>query len=295
MTTKKKTPPFRGIGTALVTPFCDGRVDLACFRRTVARQIAGGVSALVVAGTTGEAVTLRGSERAALLAAAVEESAGRLPVIAGTGCADTRAAVAASRYAASHGADALLVVTPYYNKGTREGIVTHYLTIAEAVDVPIILYNVPSRTGVDLSPALLSELAEHENIVAIKEASGSIDRCADLVAAFGDQLLLYSGNDGELLPTLAVGGIGLISVISNLLPEETAAIYRLFTEGHTGEAAALASRLLPLCRAMFAEVNPAPIKYAMACRGLIRPEARLPLTMPGTEVRARIEQLLAEQ
>lgn len=294
MTIKKKAPPFYGIGTALVTPFRDGKVDLDCFRRTVRRQIEGGIAALVVAGTTGEAPTLRSSERAALLAAACEEADGRIPVIAGTGCADTRAAVTASRYAASHGADALLVVTPYYNKGTKEGLIAHYLAIAEAVDVPIILYNVPSRTGVDLSPDLLSRLAEHENIAAIKEASGSIDRCADIVSLFGEMLPLYSGNDGELLPTLAVGGIGLISVVSNLLPAETVALYRLYTEGLTREATALAVRLLPLIRALFAETNPGPVKYAMAHRGLILPEARLPLSMPSEKTRARIEELLSQ-
>ncbi len=293
MNIQKKAPPFRGIGTALVTPFRDGRPDLDCFRRTVRRQIEGGVSALVVSGTTGEAPTLKSSEKAALLAAACEESEGRIPVVAGTGCADTRTAVTASRYAASHGADALLVVTPYYNKGTKEGLVAHYLAIAEAVDVPIILYNVPSRTGMDLSPDILSRLAEHENIAAIKEASGSIDRCADIVATLGERLPLYSGNDGELLPTLAVGGIGLISVVSNLLPSETAALYRLYTEGKAAEATALAVRLLPLIRSLFAETNPAPVKYAMASRGLIRPEIRLPLSMPCEATRARIEKLLS--
>ena len=292
MNTRKKAPPFYGIGTALVTPFCDGRVDLDRFRTTVRRQIEGGISALIVSGTTGEAATLRNSEKAALLAATCDEAEGRVPVIAGTGCADTRAAVTASRYAATHGADALLVVTPYYNKGTKEGVIAHYLTIAEAVDLPIILYNVPSRTGVDLSPDILSRLAEHENIVAIKEASGSIDRCADIIAAFGDRLPLYSGNDGELLPTLSLGGIGLVSVVSNLLPSETAMLYRLFSEGKTEEAKVLAAQLLPLIRTLFAETNPAPIKYAMALRGLIRPEARLPITMPSPPTRARLEELL---
>lgn len=290
----KKSPPFSGVGTALVTPFRNNKVDLDCFRSLVRRQIEGGVHALVVAGTTGEAATLKSSEKGALLSAALEEANGKVPIIAGTGCADTRTAVTASRYAATHGADALLVVTPYYNKGTKEGIIAHYFAIAEAVDIPIILYNVPSRTGVDLSPDLLACLAEHENIVAIKEASGSIDRAADIISSLGDSLALYCGNDGEFLPTLAIGGIGVISVLSNLLPSHLTTLFRLFEEGKMKEASALAARLLPLIRTLFAETNPAPLKYAMALQGLLRPEVRLPLTMPTERTAERLTRLLAD-
>ncbi len=290
---KRKAPPFHGVGTALITPFLNGRLDLAAFRRLCELQIAGGVSALVVAGTTGEAATLRSSEKAALLAAACEVADGRVPVIAGTGSYDTRLAVTAARYAASHGASALLVVTPYYNKGTREGLIRHFLTIADAVDLPIILYNVPSRTGVDLTLPAISRLSEHENIVAIKEASGDIDRAADVVATLGDACAVYGGNDGEFLPTLAVGGIGIISVLSNLLPAETVRLYRLFSEGRNAEATALSVRLLPLVRLLFADTNPSPIKALLAMRGLCRDEVRLPLLPPDDALRARLAAELA--
>lgn len=289
----KKPLPFRGVGTALVTPFqSDGALDLDAFRASIHRQIKAGVHALIVNGTTGEAPTLRDAEKERLLAVAAEENGGRLPLLAGTGCADTARAVEASRYAAAHGADALLVVTPYYNKGTEQGLLRHYLSIAEAVDCPVVLYNVPSRTGVSLSLPLLSRLAEHQNIVAIKEASGDISRCADIIAALGEKLALYSGNDGDLLPTLALGGAGVISVLSNLLPEAPVTLLSLFEEGRHKEAAALSARLLPLVRLLFAETNPAPVKCAMAELGYLAPVARLPLTMPseGT-ARALLQEL----
>ncbi len=289
----KKPLPFRGVGTALVTPFDPlGKVDLSTFTALSERQIKGGAAALVVAGTTGEAITLRKSERAALLFAACEIGKGRVPIIAGTGSADTREAVATARYAASHGADALLIVTPYYNKGTREGLIRHYLTIAEAVDVPIILYNVPARTGVNIPMEALGRLAEHENIVAIKEASGSIDRCADIITAFGEGLWLYSGNDGEILPTLSLGGVGVISVVSNLFPEKASALCTLYEEGQVKEAAALAAELLPLIRLLFADTNPAPVKYAMREMGLLSGGVRLPLTMPDDLLSAKIRDAL---
>ena len=290
----KKAPPFRGVGTALISPFEGRRLDLTSFRRLCESQIEGGVSALVVCGTTGEAATLRSSEKAALLATACEVADGRLPVIAGTGSPDTRLAVAAAKYAASHGASALLVVTPYYNKGTREGLIRHFLTIADAVDLPIILYNVPSRTGVDLTLPVISRLSEHENIVAIKEASGDIDRAADVVATLGDSCAVYGGNDGEFLPTLSVGGIGIISVLSNLLPRECVTLYRLFSEGSNAEATALSARLLPLVRLLFADTNPAPIKALLAMRGLCREEVRLPLLPPDDALRARLAAELAK-
>ncbi|MBQ2718454.1 MAG: 4-hydroxy-tetrahydrodipicolinate synthase [Clostridia bacterium] len=278
--TNRKKPPFSGVGTALITPFCDGAVDLAAFRRLCERQITFGAAALVVCGTTGEAITLKNREKAALLSTACEAAGGCIPVVAGTGSADTRVAVATAKYAEAHGADALLVVTPYYNKGTREGVIRHYLSVADAVDLPIILYNVPSRTGVDLTPKEVVRLSEHENIVAIKEASGDIDRAADIVAALGKKCAVYSGNDGEFLPTLSVGGIGIISVLSNLLPRQMTEVYRLFMAGKNAEAAALSARMLPLVRLLFADTNPAPVKAAMASLDLCRDEVRLPLTVP---------------
>lgn len=292
MSISNKLPcPFRGIGTALITPMRDGKPDHAAMRHLVEQQIAGGVSALIVMGTTGEAVTLRRSERAAVLATVQEAAGGRVPIIVGTGAPDTRDAITNAGYARAHGADGILVVTPYYNKGTAEGIVEHYLAIAEAAKLPTILYNVPSRTGVNLSLSQLCRLAEHPCIVAIKEASGDIGRVADIVATLGDRLMVYSGNDGELLPTLALGGIGLISVISNLYPAKMTAIYRLFCEKRIDEAAKAAAALLPLIRLLFAETNPSPIKYAMSLSGICTNELRLPLTPPSP---ALCEKLKAE-
>ena len=290
MSTLKQFPcPFRGIGTALITPMRDGKPDHDAMRRLVKAQIAGGVAALIVMGTTGEAVTLRRSERAAVLATVQEAAERRVPIIVGTGAPDTRDAVSAAKYASAHGADAILVVTPYYNKGTDEGIIKHYESIASAADVPTILYNVPSRTGVNLTLPQLFRLSEHPHIVAIKESSGDIGRVADITSRLGDRLAVYSGNDAELLPTLALGGIGLISVISNLYPTETVRIYRLFTEGKTNEAAKEAARLLPMIRLLFAETNPAPIKYAMSLTGICTPEMRLPLTPPSTTLCEKIK------
>lgn len=290
MNIKKKAPPFLGVGTALVTPFREDAVDLPTLGALADRQYRGGVDALIVCGTTGESVTMTKEEKAAALDAVLSECGDRLTVVMGTGSADTREAVRASREAEQQGAHALLVVTPYYNKGTKEGLIRHYLSIAEAVDLPVILYNIPGRTGVDLSLDTLKALAEHENIVAIKEASGNINRCADIVTTLGDSLPLYSGNDAEILPTLAVGGIGIISVASNLLPSEIGRLVSLFKEGKVGEATALSRRLLPLIRLLFAETNPAPIKAAMSVAGLIAPEIRLPLTMPGGALLERIRE-----
>ena len=289
MSSVNKYPlPFRGVGTALITPMRDGKPDLAALECLIERQITGGVSALIVMGTTGEAATLRKKERAAILASARSAAGGRIPIIVGMGTNDTHAAVSAAKYAASSGADGLLAVTPYYNKGTTEGIVAHYETIADATDLPLILYNVPSRTGVNLTLPQLSRLAEHPRIVAIKEASGDIGRIADITATLGNRLAVYSGNDGELLPTLSLGGVGVISVISNLYPAETVAILRLFEEGRHNEAAAAAARLLPMIRLMFAETNPSPIKYAVSRTGICTAEMRLPMTPPTPALCERI-------
>ena len=290
MDIKKKAPPFRGVGTALATPFRGGEVDLPVLRTLADRQYRGGVNALIVCGTTGESATLTKEEKAAALDAVLSECGGKLPIVMGTGSADTRASIHAAREAERQGADALLVVTPYYNKGTKEGLLRHYLSIAEAVDLPIILYNVPGRTGVDLGIDTLRQLVGHENIAAIKEASGNINRCADIVALLGEALPLYSGNDDEILPTLAVGGIGIISVASNLLPAEISRLVSLFEEGKVREATALSVRLLPLIRLLFADTNPAPIKAALAAAGLLLPEIRLPLTLPEGELLEKIRE-----
>ena len=293
MNRSKKAPlPFRGVATALITPFRNNEVDIEAFLQQIDRQLAAGVDALVVTGTTGEAVTLDEGEKSALLEAAVERAGGRLPILAGTGSQSTKTARAAAKTAKEIGADALLVVTPYYNKGTKEGIITHYLEIAEETDLPLILYNVPSRTGVNLSLEQLAVLCEHPNIVGIKEASGDIDRGADIFAAFGEKLALYSGNDSQLLPILSLGGVGVISVLSNLFPSAAVRLCRLFTEGSVREAALLQKRLLPLTRLLFAETNPAPLKCAMAQLSLDSGELRLPLAPVPPPLATRIEEAL---
>ena len=283
--TVKMPPPFCGVGTALVTPFAGGVLDIAAARRLARRQVEAGVNALIVAGTTGEAPTLSPDERALLLDAVLSEVRGRVPVIMGTGANDTRAAVRYTEQAARLGADGALVVTPYYNKGTAEGLVQHYLAVADATALPIILYNVPSRTGVDLTLPVLSRLSAHPRIVAIKEASGRLDRVADIRAGLGERMPIYCGNDGDLLPTLSLGGIGIISVLSNLLPEACVATWRDFAEGRWREAGERAVSLTPLCRLLFAETNPAPIKCAMADCGLCNEEMRLPMTVVSPTLR----------
>ncbi len=295
MNRSKKAPlPFLGVATALITPFQNEKIDLSAFERQIDMQIEGGINALVVTGTTGEAVTLDEAEKRALLEAAVKRADGRVPIVAGTGSQSTRVARSAAATAKSLGANALLVVTPYYNKGTKEGLIAHYLSIAEETDLPLILYNVPSRTGVNLSLEQLTVLAEHPNIVGIKEASGDIDRGADIAAAFGERMALYCGNDSQLLPMLSLGGVGVISVLSNLFPAASVALYRLFTEGRVKEAAALQKRLLPLTRLLFAETNPAPLKYAMAHLLRDSGELRLPLATVPPALGEKIEKALKD-
>ena len=231
----KKKIIFKGVATALITPFRNGEIDYDAFGRLIELQIAGGVDALVVGGTTGEAATLSDNERRELYIFAKAQTEEKTKLILGTGINDTRKVVEHTRFAESLGCDGALIVTPYYNKGTEDGISRHYLTIAESTDLPIILYNVPSRTGVNLGLNLLSKLSEHPNIVAIKEASDSVDRLVAL-SEFSDSLTLYAGNDSQIYPTLALGGMGVISVISNLLPRETSDICRLYFEDEQKES-----------------------------------------------------------
>ena len=273
---KKKTI-FKGAATALVTPMRDGEIDYAALGRLIDMQIESGISALVIGGTTGEAATLSDSERYEMYTFAKAKISGRAKLILGTGTNDTRVAVKHTKFAETLGCDGALLVTPYYNKGTEDGITRHYLQIAESTSLPIILYNVPSRTGVNLDFSVLDRLAKVENIVAIKEASDSLDRLVRL-STYGEDLRLYAGNDSQIYPVLSLGGLGVISVVSNLLPKESAAICNLYFEGKTGESLALQKRLLPLIRTLFAETNPAPVKFALSEMGLIENELRLPLS-----------------
>ena len=280
MNDKKSKKLFEGVATALITPFKSIVPDLDVWRRLIEHQIRAKASALVVAGTTGEAPTLSDGERDTLLAEAVKRAKGKVPVIMGCGSNDTAHAVFYAKHAEEMGADAILLVTPYYNKGTKEGLRTHFLYVADAVNIPIILYNVPSRTGVDLSLDDYAVLCEHPNIQGIKEASGSIEKMAKLCRAFRDRISIYTGNDGMLLPSLALGADGVISVASNLFPERVTRLCRRFAEGDTVGARAESEALLPLIELLFKETSPAPVKYAMSLMGFGDGEVRLPLSPP---------------
>lgn len=277
--------PFRGVGTALITPFSDGAIDYPCLERLIERQIEGGADALLINGTTGESATLSESEARTLIAFAVERAGGRVPVIAGVGSNCTEKAAGLAEYARDAGADAVLAVTPYYNKASEHGLVSHYARIANAAGLPVIVYNVPSRTGLSLSVGIWNELLKIDGICGIKEASGSISYVARLAAHFGNDLAIYSGNDDLLLPTLSLGGVGIFSVISNLLPHEVGDICRLYFSGGTEGARKLQLRLMPLIDAAFSEINPIPIKAMLAECGLCREEYRLPLCSPAREGR----------
>ena len=274
---KKKTV-FRGIATALITPFKDGRIDFNAYGRFIDWQIENGVNALVACGTTGESSTLADKEHRAAIAYAVQRAAGRVPVIAGTGSNEFDYAVDLSKYAASVGADAILVVTPYYNKATQNGLIKMYTSIADAAGVPTILYNVPSRTGVNIEPKTYAALAEHPNIVAFKEANGNISKIVETMSYVRGKLDLYSGNDDQIVPLMAMGGIGAISVLSNILPRETVEITERFFAGDVAGAAELQCRYHALIDALFSEVNPIPVKAAVAAMGFTENTPRLPLT-----------------
>lgn len=271
-------PIFRGAATALITPLDERGVDFDRLGRLIDWQIDEGIDALVICGTTGEASTLTDKEHRNAIAYAVERTNGRVPVIAGTGSNDTAYAIELTRFACEAGADACLVVTPYYNKATQNGLVAMYSAIADASTKPLILYNVPSRTGTAIQPATYVKLAQHPNIAAVKEANGNISAIVETKALAGDQLDIYSGNDDEIVPILSMGGLGVISVLSNLLPKETSRLCHKFFEGDVARAAAMQCQYLKLIRALFSEVNPIPVKAAMAAMGFCEDYLRLPLT-----------------
>ncbi len=269
---------FKGAATALITPMTqDGKIDFAAFERLIEDQIKNSIDALVVCGTTGESATLDDNEHRDLIKCCIETVAGRVPVIAGTGSNDTRYAIDLSVHACEMGADGLLLVTPYYNKTTQRGIVKHFTTIADKVNKPMIVYNVPSRTGLNILPETYKELSYHENIVAAKEANGNISAIAETIQLCGDNLDIISGNDDQIVPIMALGGVGVISVFSNVLPKETHEMCALMNEGKVKEAAALQLKYLPLINALFCETNPIPVKAAMNVLGYCGNEIRLPL------------------
>ena len=273
----KKTV-FEGVATALITPLDENGVNYDLFGKLVDWQIEQGVNALVACGTTGESSTLTDAEHKEAIKFVVERAAGRVPVIAGTGSNDTDYAVELTKYACQVGADAMLVVTPYYNKATQNGLIKMFETIADASTKPIILYNVPSRTGVNIAPKTCAALAEHENIIAIKEASGNISQIAEVAHLVEGKMDIYSGNDDQIVPIMSLGGKGVISVLSNVLPKETVAMCDKFRAGDIAGSRQLQLELLPLINALYSEVNPIPVKAAMAKMGFCENYLRLPLT-----------------
>ena len=273
-----KNTVFTGAATAIITPFKNNKIDFESFARLIDWQIDEGIDAIVVCGTTGEASTLTDDEHKDAIAFAVKQVAGRVPVIAGTGSNDTAYAIEMTQFACEAGADAVLVVTPYNNKATQAGLVKMFEAIADASTKPVILYNVPSRTGCNILPATAAKLAEHENIVAIKEASGNLSQIAELAHLVGDKMDIYSGNDDQILPILSLGGKGVISVLSNPMPRATSKICHDYFEGNHKESLKAQLDLLPFINALFSEVNPIPVKAAMALMGFCENSLRLPLT-----------------
>ena len=269
---------FKGAATAIITPMKNGEVDFDALRRLVDFQIDNGIDALVAAGTTGESSTLTDEEHVEVIKTVVNQAAGRVPVIAGTGSNDAAYAIKLSQDACRLGADALLLVTPYYNKATQQGLVEMYKAIAAEVDRPIILYNVPSRTGVNIEPQTYLALADTPNIVAIKEANGNISKIVETMSLVGDKLDLYSGNDDQIVPLLSLGGKGVISVLSNVLPRETSELCHAFFRGDIAAARAAQFKYQKLINALFCEVNPIPVKAAMTRLGYGDGSIRLPLT-----------------
>jgi len=290
-----KNPIFRGAATALVTPLNENGVDYVQLKKLIDWQIDQGIDALVIAGTTGEGSTLSDAEHRELFREAIKMIDGRVPAIAGTGSNDTAYAIDLTKYACELGYDAMLVVTPYYNKATQKGLIEMFTAIADASTKPLILYNVPSRTGVDIAPSTYAALADHPMIGAIKEASGNLSKVAETAHLVGDKLDIYSGNDDQIIPILSLGGAGVISVLSNPMPKETSRMCHDFFEGNIEAARKAQLDLIPLINALFSEVNPIPAKAAMAAMGYCEDYLRLPLTKMEEGHKAVLLKLMAEQ
>lgn len=269
---------FKGAGVAIVTPFTEDGINFPEFGRMIDAQIAGHTDAIIVAGTTGEAATMSDAEHKEAIKFAVEHTKGRVPVVAGTGSNDTAYAIQLSQYAEKVGADGLLLVTPYYNKCTQKGLIAHFNKIADSVNIPCILYDVPSRTGVSIKVPAYAELSKHPNIVAVKEANGDLSSILRLRFAVGDELAVYSGNDDQIVPILSLGGMGVISVLSNVAPKETHDICQLYFDGKVKEAAELQIAFTDLADALFCETNPIPAKTAMRLMGYAAGSLRMPLS-----------------
>lgn len=285
---------FRGCGTAIATPFTKDGVNFEEFKKLLEFQIQEGADAIIVCGTTGESSTMTKQEKKDTIRFAIDTVAKRIPVIAGTGGNNTKEAIEMSQYAESVGADGLLLVTPYYNKTTQEGLIAHYSVIAQSVSIPIILYNVPSRTGVNILPETCLALSKIPNIVAIKEASGNISQVAKIAALCKEDLAIYSGNDDQIIPILSLGGLGVISVLSNIEPKFTHQMVMDFLNGNTKAAKEAQLKCLPLVDALFCEVNPIPVKAALCMKGYDFGIPRLPLIEMSNKGKEKLQKAIEE-
>ncbi|MDO4483424.1 MAG: 4-hydroxy-tetrahydrodipicolinate synthase [Clostridia bacterium] len=287
-------PLFTGCATALITPFKNGSVDWDALDRIVDNQIENGIAALVAAGTTGEPATMTWEEHLNVIKRIVKRADGRVPVIAGTGSNSTAEAIEAAKFASDTGAAAQLVVTPYYNKTSQAGLVAHFNAIADAADLPVIVYNVPSRTGLNLGVNALKEIVAHPNIIAVKEANDNVGEAMDKVRVCGDKVAFYSGNDDLIVPLMSCGFQGVISVLSNVMPAETVKMCNLALENNYHAASAMQLKLLPFIRALFSETSPIPVKAAMSKLGWCEEELRLPLVPMQDNTRANLYAIMQE-
>ncbi len=287
-------PLFTGAATALITPFKDGKIDYVSMGKLIEWQISQGIDALVVCGTTGEASTLSHLEKTQLVKFSVDLTDGRVPIIAGTGANSTSEAVCLAKDMEDAGADGLLIVTPYYNKCTDSGLIAHYETIADKVSIPIIMYSVASRTGVNISPRIVKILSDHPNITGIKEASGNISQICEIAACVSDTFSLYSGNDDQTVPVLSLGGLGCISTVSNIIPARFSAMIHQYLNGQCKAAGKEQVALKPLIDAIFMEVNPVPVKAALSMMGMCSAEYRLPMCPPTNKTQYLLYDTLKE-
>ena len=290
----EKKHVFTGAATALVTPMNESGVDYEALGKLIDWQIAGGIKALVVCATTGEAPTLTDNEHCKVLEFAIQRSGHRIPIIAGTGSNDTGHAIMMSQFACAIGADAVLCVTPYYNRPTQSGLIASFTAIADAATAPVILYNVPSRTGCNIEPETYSVLADHPNICAVKEANGRMPKIMETIRLVGDRMDVYSGNDDQIVPMLAVGAKGVISVLSNVMPAQVVELCDRFFAGDVAGSAKLQLDMLPLIQALFSQTNPVPVKAALTRMGLIEERLRLPLTPMEEPFRSKLFKLMGE-
>jgi 4-hydroxy-tetrahydrodipicolinate synthase len=285
---------FTGSLIAIVTPFRNGRIDERALAELIEWQIAKGTNGIVPCGTTGESATLSHEEHHRVIQLTVEVVSRRVPVIAGTGSNSTEEAVALTKHAKQAGADGALLITPYYNKPTQEGLYRHYKAVAEAVDLPLVLYNIPGRTGVNMLPSTIARLSAIDTIVGVKEGSGSVQQASDIVQMCGDRITVLAGDDSLTLPMMAVGAKGVITVTANIVPSEMAQLVKAFADGKVTEARKLHFTLSPLFAALFLETNPIPVKEALGMMGKIDPELRLPLCPMGQETRDKLRHVLKD-